>query len=83
MVPAGPADAVERVKPFLAAHGRLLPTQDAAQKANVMKLIGNFTLFGFVHAMCEVSNTEPLVGACPAVQNHACAAVAADMQTAM
>uniref|UniRef100_A0A383VVZ5 6-phosphogluconate dehydrogenase NADP-binding domain-containing protein n=1 Tax=Tetradesmus obliquus TaxID=3088 RepID=A0A383VVZ5_TETOB len=53
VVPAGPAEAVARVQPFLAAHGRLLPTQDAAHKANAMKLIGNFTLFGFVETMCE------------------------------
>jgi hypothetical protein len=31
---------VARLQPFLAAHGRLLPTQDAAHKANAMKLIG-------------------------------------------
>ncbi|KAF6266805.1 hypothetical protein COO60DRAFT_15093 [Scenedesmus sp. NREL 46B-D3] len=53
VVPAGPAEAVARAQPFLAAHGRLLPTQDAAHKANAMKLIGNFALFGFVETMCE------------------------------
>eukprot|EP00878_Enallax_costatus_P018781 GHUV01019793.1.p1 GENE.GHUV01019793.1~~GHUV01019793.1.p1 ORF type:complete len:281 (+),score=81.67 GHUV01019793.1:1215-2057(+) len=53
VVPAGPADAARRVLPFLAAHGRLLPTQDVPFKANVMKLTGNFMLFGFVNTMCE------------------------------
>eukprot|EP00882_Tetradesmus_deserticola_P018429 GHRQ01019795.1.p1 GENE.GHRQ01019795.1~~GHRQ01019795.1.p1 ORF type:complete len:226 (+),score=86.97 GHRQ01019795.1:266-943(+) len=55
VVPAGPAEALARAQPFLAAHGRLLPAQDAAHKANAMKLIGNFTLFGFVETMCEAS----------------------------
>lgn len=44
---------MQRVQPLLAAHGRLLPTQDAPYKANVMKLTGNFMLFGFVNAMSE------------------------------
>lgn len=53
VVPAGPAEAVRRVLPYLAAHGRLLPTQDAPYKAIVMKLSGNFMLFGFVNTICE------------------------------
>eukprot|EP00879_Flechtneria_rotunda_P026787 GHRR01028612.1.p1 GENE.GHRR01028612.1~~GHRR01028612.1.p1 ORF type:complete len:234 (+),score=95.11 GHRR01028612.1:446-1147(+) len=53
VVPGGPAAAIERARPFLEAFGTLLPTQDAAYKANAFKLAGNFMLYSFVEAMAE------------------------------
>jgi hypothetical protein len=49
------AAAVQRVAPLLQAHGRLLPPLDSPTKACMFKLAGNFSLFGFVEVLCEVS----------------------------
>ncbi|KAF8072850.1 yfjR [Scenedesmus sp. PABB004] len=53
VAPGGPAAAVARAAPLLAAHGRLLAPLATARAASALKLIGNGALFGFVHVVAE------------------------------
>lgn len=56
IVVAGQPDAVERVRPLLEVLGsRLWPVGEAPERANVVKLAGNFMLATAIESMAEAS----------------------------
>lgn len=56
MLVAGPSAAIERVRPLLQAMAaRVWPLGEAAERANVVKIAGNFMLAAAIEAMAEAS----------------------------
>ncbi len=56
MVVAGPAAAIERARPLLQAmSARLWPVGEAAERASVIKIAGNFMLASAIESMAEAS----------------------------
>jgi len=56
IVAAGRPDVIERVRPLLEAMGsRIWPLGDAPERANVVKIAGNFMLGAAIESMAEAS----------------------------
>lgn len=67
VVAAGPAEALERVRPLLDAIGQgVIPAGDDAARANVIKLAGNFLLAAAIEAMSEAFTLARKAGVPPA-----------------
>ncbi|HVH11276.1 MAG TPA: NAD(P)-dependent oxidoreductase [Gemmatimonadales bacterium] len=67
VVAAGPAEALERVRPLLDAIGQgVIPAGDDAARANVIKLAGNFLLAAAIEAMSEAFALARKAGVPPA-----------------
>ena len=67
VVAAGPAEALERVRPLLDAIGQgVIPAGDDAARANVIKLAGNFLLAAAIEAMSEAFVLARKAGVPPA-----------------